>query len=176
MNVRGNSTRYLPKPRLFPASRRCWKKKKAWTTTRTTTVIDRHWMIRPFESQEIFDEANDEIEDPLLANENTHHSGERKNKNLRFVREITERGGEGRERRKGRERNRAREMARGRKRSRVATAMAYAYGREKKRCGRRGKKGDWSMLALWFLRPAPSDHASSVYSSHGWWNKKRKRN
>lgn len=60
-------------------------------------------MIRPFESQEIFDEANDEIEDPLLANENTHHSGERKKKNLRFVREITERGGK-RERRKGRER------------------------------------------------------------------------
>lgn len=53
-------------------------------------------------------------------------------KNLRFVREITERGGE-RERRKGRERNKAREMARGRKRSRVAAAMVYAYGREKKR-------------------------------------------
>lgn len=33
-------------------------------------------------------------------------------------------------------------MARGRKRSRVAAAMVYAYGREKKRWGRRGKKGD----------------------------------
>ena len=37
--------------------------------------------------------------------------------------------------------------------------------REREREGK--KRGDWSMLALWFSRPAPSDRCTSVYSSRG---------
>lgn len=94
-------------------------------------------MIRPFESQEIFDEANDEIEDPLLANENTHHSGERKKKKSAL--RARDNGTRGEKRKK--EGVREREMARGEEEEQSGHGNGVRVRKGEKAMGTKREKG-----------------------------------